>query len=126
MFRAADRDHQGAVLADQDRRVEDAVLLGPAKLFAVEDEDPRVPLVDDPQVRYRPALVDLGDACLAVRDGLRQRHVPRPPFGLREQRVDGKAAGGLRRAQLEELDQRGADRPQAPWMRWPAPQWSRD
>ena len=42
LFDATDRDRGLAMSGDQDRRVQDAVLLGAAQFLAFEKQDPRV------------------------------------------------------------------------------------
>ncbi len=75
---AAHGDDQAAVLADQDARVEHAVLLGAAQFLAVQHEDARVALVDHAQLGHRAALADLGDDGALPGEGLAQRDVARP------------------------------------------------
>ena len=71
LLRAAHRDDQAAVLADEDGGVEHAVLLGAAQLLAVKHEDARVALVDDAQLGHGAALAHLGDRGLPPRDAPR-------------------------------------------------------
>ncbi|MEI6724704.1 MAG: hypothetical protein WCN81_00600 [Actinomycetes bacterium] len=98
-------DHQTALLADEDRRVEHAVLLGAAQLFTVEDEHARLTVVVDAQVRHGAALVDLGHAALPGLGRLTERDVPRPAARVRTQRDHVHGAEGLDLAELQQAGQ---------------------
>ena len=75
---AAHRHHDAAVAADQDARVEHAVLLRAAQLLAVEHQDAPVALVDHAQFGHGPSLAHLGDRGAPVGQSLPQRDVARP------------------------------------------------
>ena len=58
---ATDRDRGLAVSSDQDRRIQDAVLLGTAKFLALQEQNAGIALVVHEEVRHGAALADLLD-----------------------------------------------------------------
>ena len=122
---AADRDLELRVGGDEDREVEDAVLLRPEDLLALVEEDGLAALVVDHQVVDGGAAGELGDRDLALAGS--EGHVVEGGRGA-EEGVDGERAGDVGLADLdrggevcgervgvvERLDSCGSSRPGDP------------
>jgi len=58
LLNAGNRNFDLGVGGDQNRRVENSVLLGTDKFFPFEEENPHVAFVFDKEIRDRPAFTD--------------------------------------------------------------------
>ncbi len=85
LLHAGDGDRQLCTSADQDRDVEDPVLLGTNELFAVVEQHARIERVDDRELGHRAGIRGLGD-----HEATRQRLVERDVVG---NRVAGREEG---------------------------------
>ena len=99
-----------AIGGDQDRHVENPILLRPDEFLALDKQNTGIPLVLDQQVGNRPTFRDLFDGHGTTADALVRQQVFHRAFRASEKREDRKrfVANGLADADFRKRDEHGS------------------